>query len=339
MIKIKISTSSLQPNDPLFLRFSSAMSNIWNNAEFIINSCVDECDWWVVLHHSGLKRTETTYCDPNHVIYISLEPNETVGNVTQGFHDQFSTIISVDNNINHPNVINLQMQPWHIGQTILFKNQKHSFDTNNYLTYDDLISNISSVKKNRISAVISTKNFLPGHKNRLRFIEKLMESEISSSIDLYGAGFQHIDDKYDALKTHKYHLAIENDFKYNYWTEKLTDALIGETLPFYYGCPNIFDYLPSGSLIPIDIKDADASIKILSDALKSNEYEKSQRAVRTAKSLIMNKYNMLNQIALQCSEPAKIIEKVQLKPNYCFTDKPYRSNLKKLYFNLLALKK
>ncbi len=339
MVTIKLTTSSNRPNDPLFLRHSPSMSSQWNDTKFNVNTNEKKCDWWVIMHNSALKVTETAFCDPNHVVYVSLEPNESVGNVAQQFLNQFSLILSTDTEINHPNLLNLNLQPWHIGQTIHFKNQKHIFSTDNYLTYDDLILDINEKKKNKISAIISKKSFLPGHKKRLNFIETLMASKIAPHIDLYGAGFQHIDDKFDAIKNYKYHLAIENDFKANYWTEKLTDAFIGEALPLYYGCPNISDYLPANSLIPIDIAKPISAIKILETTLKNHQYTKSLEAIRTTKSIVMNKYNIFNQLSSLFQEPAKIHRKIELKPNYYFTDPLGRSTLKKIYYNTLSLRK
>ena len=48
--------------------------------------------------------------------------------------------------------------------------------------------------------------------------------------------------KEDGLKSYKYSIIIENSSEVNYFTEKLIDACLLETVPIYWGAPNISEY-------------------------------------------------------------------------------------------------
>ena len=86
---------------------------------------------------------------------------------------------------------------------------------------------------------------------------------------VYGRTPGHIalDDKTDALAPYRYSFALENHIETHHWTEKLADALLGLTLPFYAGCPNAVDYFPEESFIPIDMDDPDGAVRIARKAI------------------------------------------------------------------------
>ena len=77
----------------LLLRQSPGMSEIWGDCKFLINTDVAKCDWWFVLHGSGLVNTEESVCDPKHIVYVSMEPTETMSMVSSKFLDQFSNLV------------------------------------------------------------------------------------------------------------------------------------------------------------------------------------------------------------------------------------------------------
>jgi hypothetical protein len=45
---------------------------------------------------------------------------------------------------------------------------------------------------------------------------------------------------------------MENNFERNYITEKLWEPILCETLVFYYGCPNITDYINKDRILIIE---------------------------------------------------------------------------------------
>ena len=104
-------------------------------------------------------------------------------------------------------------------------------------------------------------------------------------------------DKSEALDRFRYPIAIENHRAPHWWTEKISDAFLGHTLPFYYGAPNLTDYFPRASFIPIDIFDVEGSAKIIETAINNDEYSKRLTAIRQARDLILRKYNLFATLA------------------------------------------
>jgi hypothetical protein len=155
-------------------------------------------------------------------------------------------------------------------------------------SYDYLSQNTVTEKSGDLSWITSSKNVLPGHKSRLEFKEELDKSGIS--YDLFGKGYKYIEQKWEGLAPYRYSLAIENgSFRY-YWTEKLADCFLSETMPIYYGCPNISEYFPEESIIRIDINHPVEAIEIIKSAISNNLWEKRRDAILHSKQLILNKF-------------------------------------------------
>ena len=92
------------------------------------------------------------------------------------------------------------------------------------------------------------------------------------------------------------------------WTEKLADAFLAYTVPIYCGCPNVLDYFPEDSIIPIDINDYEGSLKTIREILSTTgEYERRLNAVKEARRRVMYEYNlpaMLNKMITQSKPTA-----------------------------------
>jgi hypothetical protein len=219
---IKISSGDPKYSE-LFARQCPEPNLIWNNCKFVVNEDVDKCDWWVVCHASGLRKKESTYCDPQNTIYISMEPSEAVVNVTPLFLSQFNQIVTVDRLVDHPNVINKNVHTWWVGVKVEHKNNHHHFSNYDYYDYSFFKAMDVPVKKNRISVILSNKSSLPGHVERMNFIDELLKLPIAKYIDLYGSKYHPIADKLDGIASYKYHLVFENSIVDDYWTEKLSD--------------------------------------------------------------------------------------------------------------------
>jgi hypothetical protein len=329
---IKVSSAGTKINNSLWIRQTPNSSGVWGDCKFIFNEKLDECDWWIVLHGSGLRVTETVKCDPSHTIYVSMEPNEIIGNISDGFRNQFSHIVSTDRSIAHKNIFYKFFHSWWVGMSVKHTKGQHYFEPTCNYDYD-AFSNIEFKDKlDRISIVTSTRNVMQGHTDRLRFIDKLMASSLSSSIDLYGGGFNPIDDKLDAIKNHKYHLVIENDIIDDYWTEKIADSFLGEALPIYHGAPNIEKYFSRQSLIEVDVRNIDSTIRSMSNTLEYNIYEKSRPAIIESKNLILNRYNIFNELSILCNKHGQSAEKITLRPNRKFVEGMLRGFIKDIYF-------
>lgn len=139
-------------------------------------------------------------------------------------------------------------------------------------------SNISWVKNKyflpkkvkNISMITSNNYFLPGHKFRISIM-----NEVKEFIDIYGRGFNFIENKEDGLKDYYYSIAVENDDTDNYFSEKLLDCFLTCTIPIYWGSNFPYSIFNPGGIINIkELKD----LKELKN-LTTNFYYKNINAV------------------------------------------------------------
>jgi hypothetical protein len=288
MIKIKLSTPN--PDFPL-IRQTPNTDGTWGNYKFFINQEIEECDYWVVF--DGLGHMEHTKCPKENVILITGEP-PSVKEYSNWFIRQFHILVTCHNGIRHKNAIFKQQGlPWMAGATYL-KNEK-KWDSNNFISYNDFKAMDSLLKTKELSIILSNKKFTAGHEQRIRFLERLEET-FGNRIDIFGRGFNEIEDKIESIIKYKYTIVLENSSFRNYWTEKLSDAYLCSTFPFYYGCLNILDYFPKDSLAIIDIYDIEESIKIIKSVMESKGYEKSLYSLKESKELVLNQYNLFPSI-------------------------------------------
>jgi hypothetical protein len=111
-----------------------------------------------------------------------------------------------------------------------------------------------------------------------------------------------IERKNEALDSFKYHVAIENHVCQHHWTEKLADSFLGMCLPFYHGAPNVTDYFPAESYIPINIHNFEESRARIQQAIRDNEYERRLPAIREARRLVLERYSTFPQLARLIAE-------------------------------------
>ena len=148
---IKVSAGGLEKTS-LLLRQSVNSQGIWNDCKFVVNdNKLEKCDWWFVLHGSGLVERENCLCDPDHVVYVSMEPSEKISQATDKFLQQFSHLVICDRNVKHRNIIYSNWLTWWIGMIVTTKNKKHVFQPDVRLNYDQLSSMQPEKKINKIS--------------------------------------------------------------------------------------------------------------------------------------------------------------------------------------------
>lgn len=167
-------------------------------------------------------------------------------------------------------------------------------------------------KTKLISAVCSAKAMKhTQHWQRCNLVRHLAKR--IPEFDWFGYGVKFIDRKCDGLDAYKYHVAMENVILPGHWTEKISDALLCECLPFYAGDPDVGKVLPPESFIPIPLDDPQEAEQIIRAAIADNEYERRLPAIREAKRLILEKYNTFQQIVsvireVQGEEPVRPLQ-------------------------------
>jgi hypothetical protein len=110
----------------------------------------------------------------------------------------------------------------------------------------------------------------------------------------FGHGVRPLADKWDGLAPYRYSIAIENSQVPHYWTEKIADCFLAGTIPIYWGCPNITDYFPSDAMIQLESLDPHRVSAQLKAEATVEGYHRRLDALREAKRLVLDDYNLFN---------------------------------------------
>jgi hypothetical protein len=125
---------------------------------------------------------------------------------------------------------------------------------------------------------------------RNQFVDLLIES--GAEVDLFGKGRNEIAGKIQGLENYRFSLAIENSVQMGYWTEKLSDCILANTIPIYYGAPDVLDYFPSQSVVIVDIQnDPEGAIAQIA-TLEEKDYVERLGALAEAKRLLESRYHL-----------------------------------------------
>lgn len=179
------------------------------------------------------------------------------------------------------------------------------------LNYDEL-NHLEPIEKPfKLSWITTNKALFPGHKDRLNFLNKL-KAYSGLKFDLFGYGFQPLENKFEGLAPYRYSLAVENYVGPHYWTEKIADCFLSWSMPIYYGCTNLPDYFPKESYVQIDINDPNVFQQI-KEVINSDLYLTHREAIAEARQLILEKYQLFpfitdktNELDLQNKNPAQL---------------------------------
>lgn len=164
------------------------------------------------------------------------------------------------------------------------------------ISYEELVSSRPVPKKANLSAVLSGKTTLPLHRRRLEFAH-LLKARLGERFQIFGHGFRSIDDKREAIDPYRYHLAIENSVVGHYWTEKLSDGLLGWALPIYCGAPAASQYFPDGAFIPLNLDDLDTAVQAVDDILCGDPYNRHLEKIGEARRRVLETYSLPATIA------------------------------------------
>lgn len=267
--------------------------------EWILEPDAPRYDWLVVYDDLPLAAgggnsqwEETLACPRENTLLITAEP-ASIKVYGKAFLAQFGHVLTSQEPwaIPHPNPIFSQCGLlWFYGKS--HREAAADFPTQKNLNF----STVCSSKQQR-----HTLHFL-----RYEFTRRL-KNEIPE-LEVFGHGHRFIKSKVEALDPFRYHLAIENHHAPHHWTEKLADTFLGGCLPFYFGCPNVFDYFPEESLIPLDIRDYKGSLETIQKAIRDKAYENRLPAIREARRLVLDEYAlfpMLSRLIPTLNQEAK----------------------------------
>ncbi len=171
-------------------------------------------------------------------------------------------------------------------------------------TYSKLQS-LKVEKSNILSTIMSSEYRLEGHQTRINFL-KFLQDEKGLEIDVYGKNnkfeFKNYKGSLPAyckdlgLFPYKYTFMAENASNKNFFTEKIIDPILSETLIFYWGCPNIDDYIDNRAYILLNPNDFEESYNVIVNSINNNEWEKRVDIIRKEKLKITNYYTVFPRI-------------------------------------------
>jgi hypothetical protein len=244
MIDIKITTCA--PSWP-WLRQLPANSPDWGPFRFHVDTDLDKCDLWFVFE--SMPDTMKVHCARENTVFITGEP-DSIGDYPRQFLAQFGQVVSGRQDVRHPALIRSQQgHPWFVERS-----------------YDELKVLPPVPKSKGLCVLTSAKAHTPGHQARLAFVEKLRQ-RFPGQVDVFGRGIRDFESKWDTLIDYRYSVVMENHHGPDFVTEKLPDAWLAYTMPFYWGCSNLARYCDPAASIPIDPSDEVATFSVIEQHL------------------------------------------------------------------------
>ena len=261
---------------------------VWGNCEFIINQSCEKCDFLFVI--DSIKEKIEINCKAENTFLCICEP-KAVRIYHSQYVKQFGNIVTFRNfsNFKGNQILSTPLLPWRVGSK--YNRETRKSDLENFLDYDFLSRKIVTNKINKVAIITSNKTMTRGHKKRLDFLQRL-KAIIPEYIDIYGEGFQFVEDKWDVFSKYKYVLAFENCREKGYVTEKIFDAYISEALPLYWGAPDISDYFSNDSFEVVDCDLVSKTAEKIVRFINENVYETKNSAILQEKERVLNEYNM-----------------------------------------------
>ncbi len=254
----------------------------WNDIE--VTWANDNVDFYVIINKPTIGNE---FYIPDRTIVLQMEPwcynkDQNWGVKTWGAWAKPSetTFLNVRPHINYLNTTFWQLKT----------------------TYTEFKNTFNINKTKLISSICSSKYFDPGHVKRIDFL-KFVESKNDGlvKIDIYNKDNQHnfknyvgphpLGDKDAGIMPYKYYFMPENNEEHNFITEKIWEPLLCECLCFYWGCPNISDWIDERAIILLDMNDFEKSYNIIKTAILNDEWSKRLDVIRREKQKILDYYN------------------------------------------------
>lgn len=243
----------------------------WNNICLVLDN---DPDYFVVINSPPKGENP----DPKKTIVFQMEPNmeKNISHWGEWATPDKSKFLKVfDHKVDYNN------NEWHLSKT--YKELK-TMEINKNSEYDSVIS-----------SVLSEKYHDPGHIKRVDFVKFLEKKGVS--VHVYGnnkweykdyKGSLPIYNKDNALFPYKYVFNCENNSIKNYYTEKLVDAILSESLCFYSGCFNIRDYIDDRAYVYLELSNFEEDYKKVKAAIDGKLWEERIEIIREEKKKILD---------------------------------------------------
>jgi hypothetical protein len=253
--------------------------------------------WTVVVN--AIRDSDPELPDPARTIVLRMEPNTDDPN--DPFWDRWldrypSQVVVTKSSFAHWGSHAWHLNPieWHLPFT--------------YAELQQLSSPGKETHRDVVSVVCSAFDFMPGHKWRLGFLKHWFTRLTKRSpgvprMHLWGKsghlGMPSVyrgelpeHDKSAALLDYRYTFAAENVVKANYATEKVWDALLSDTVCFYYG-PDLSAWVERGALVPLSNEYTEALDQMMTVVGAPNQYTSFHLpAIQRTKTALLTRWSL-----------------------------------------------
>jgi hypothetical protein len=248
----------------------------WNNIQLVTD---ETPDYWIIVN----RPPPNEHFIPKKTIVIQMEPHMDINQSQWGewSHPDTNKFLAVLAHKTGYNNIE-----WHLSWT-----------------YSDLVNTpIDKTVTDRVSTVLSAKYQDPGQKLRIDFSKYLDHHGL---LDVFGSnkcGYKsykgplpyHCKD--NAMFPYKYVFNAENNSIPNYFTEKIVDGILAECLVFYWGCPNLEEYVDQRCFVRLPLEDVEASTLIIKQAIAEDWWSQRIGIIRKEKNRILKELQFFPRI-------------------------------------------
>jgi hypothetical protein len=155
--------------------------------------------------------------------------------------------------------------------------------------------------ENRMSMILSLSNFMPGHNMRHAILKEVLETDMD--IHFYAEGLSSIysDPRVKEFnwglfnvpyENYQTQIVIENTVDDMWSTEKLSNCIIKETLPLYYGSKGISDLFYGEDKIPMLSQNLEKNMEIIKDVYYNYNRDKVS-VLKEAKNKLYSEINLM----------------------------------------------
>lgn len=137
-----------------------------------------------------------------------------------------------------------------------------------FLHAKDKYKELRNLKKQfEISFLCGPKKLIEGHRLRHHIWSK--QNELTVPLKFIFEG-----DKAPCFEHSMFHIAVENSQNKNYFTEKIVDAFLTNTVPIYWGCPNIGDFFDERGIIIL--KSREEFVSLVNNLTEEDYYSRRE---------------------------------------------------------------
>ncbi len=301
ILKLSIPDLSISSKINSYIDHSNPLLKKWEI--HLNNASIENADAWCVIEGVNLF---DNYCrvNPENIFFLSAETAQNFGHIEESislkaFLSQFSKVFTFHQYLDERCISQPPFLPWMInsnhGESVW---QQHERDVAYFEKLD-------FVQKSRlISVICSTQDLSPTHKMRLRFVKKLSEN-FGDELAWFGNGVNTVEQKWEAIAPFKYTIVLENQSRHNVITEKLGDAFLGLSYPFYWGAGNADSIFNASGFTQINIEDFDGTIRKIQADIEGDLALTRLDYLIENKNRVLHEHNFVNRILSICDKLAR----------------------------------